>query len=226
MNLGNKKTILLIIAILFLLVIIGSTSYAVGNWLFNGTNQTIATGKIEFVYGESNVLNIISDSTMDDSDGKLLNEYFAFDVSTKASGKITIGYYIYFTPNGSNTLDSDAVKLYLSKVNNSSDAIISETEIVSPTILSNFLPFSISTKSYDISSNKYFIYNNNFVFTGSNTQQTHYYRLRLWIDSNYNMTPTETNQDGSHSISTPAQSFKMTVSVYGHNGSSSAIVMP
>ena len=222
---SNKKNIILVVSILFLslLVFVGGLSYAIWQANAEGTKQQINTGKVDFSYTESNVLNVVSNNAVSDVDGKVLNEYFSFKVGAKATGKITIGYYIYFTPVAGNSLDENKIKLYLSKVSSDAAPISSEIEIVSPSYVSNFIPFSTSTLAYMPASNDYFIYNDNLVFNNDDTYQNHYYRLRLWVDTNFE---TIIDDDGIHSIETPSGTFKMVVSISSHNGESTQITMP
>lgn len=227
----NNKKILIIIGFCLLIIACVSVSYAllVGFDITGGENK-INTGSITFTYSEqSNELNIVSNEIINDDDGKLLNDYFSFNIASKASGNIDVGYYIYFTPVAveKEQLNMSAIKLYLSSVQNENDAINTETEVVVPTLLSNLIPFTFEANGnnarYDATSNNYLIYSTSFNFNNNETTQTHYYRLRLWLDSGYTFSTNVVNENNEHTVTIEEKEYKLKVNVLGIDGKPNTI---
>lgn len=212
---NNKKTILILlisIILLALLVLIGFT-YAKIIPMVENTGSSINTGNITFTYTESsNELSIDGEDSKTDEEGKTSSDYFSFSVSANSSGTASVGYYIYFTLDN-NTLPTSAVKLLLSEVNNVNDTIENEISIVSPLLLSSLQPFDINALQPVTSSNSYLIYSD--LFRLNNQLQTHNYRLRLWIDENYNINNdiNTTNIENGKHISLEGQQFKIKLNV-------------
>lgn len=175
----------------------------------SGENK-IQTGSITVTYEEiSNSISLISQSGTADETAKTSNNYFAFSIKGSATGKITLDYYIYITPDSNNTLEDTSVKLYLTSVENINDAIDTETELENIKYISEFPQFDVSKYQTDSTSNDRLIHSNTFSFNNDNTTQTRNYRLRVWLDENYETQAT--NDNGTYTVDTKTYTFKINV---------------
>ena len=181
MNKQKFKNILTIGTTFILLIAVIGISYAAFN--YSGIGQklnTITTGAITMNYTESS--NVISMSnalpTTDTTGKKRLNsgEYFDFTVKSSITGNTDINYEIAAKEENGNTFSGQNVKFYLTKVN--SDG--SEEEAMPPKTYSEDSSGNVYTgRPPDMMS----------LFVGNLNQQGDTeikYRLRLWVDENYN----------------------------------------
>lgn len=218
---NNKKTILILlisIILLALLVLIGFT-YAKIIPMVENTGSSINTGNISFTYTESkNGLSLEGEDAISDAEGMISDDYLSFSVSANSSKQSDLTYYIYFTLDNTNTLPTSAVKLYLSKVDNANDTVANEKPVNDPILMSSMQPFDISTLQTVQSSSNYLILSNEFSLL-SNQTQTHNFRLRLWLDENYNINNdiNTTNIENGKHISLTSKTFKIKVNVISEN---------
>ena len=202
------KNILTIGVTLVLLITVIGISYAAFN--YSGVGQklnTITTGAISMNYIESS--NIISMNnalpTTDSTGKKRLNtgEYFDFTVKSSIKGNTDINYEIAAKEESGNTFSGKNVKFYLTKVN--SDG--TEEEAMPPKTYSEDTTSNIYTgRPADMMS----------LFVGNLSQQGDKeikYRLRLWVDENYN----PQNDNGG-------LIYKVKVNVYGQTSDTVAKV--
>ena len=202
------KNILTIVTTFILLIAVISISYAAFN--YSGIGQklnTITTGAISMEYVEST--NIISMSnalpTTDNTGKKRLNsgEYFDFTIKSSIAGNTDINYEIAAKEENGNTFDGKNIKLYLTKVN--SDG--TEEEAMPPKTYSEDPTGNVYTgRPSDMMS----------LFVGNLNQQGDTeikYRLRLWVDENYNP-----QSDNGGLI------YKVKVNVYGQTSDTVAEV--
>ena len=202
------KNILTIGVTLVLLITVIGISYAAFN--YSGVGQklnTIITGAISMNYIESS--NVISMNnalpTTDNTGKKRLNtgEYFDFTVKSSIKGNTDINYEIAAKEESGNTFSGKNIKFYLTKVN--SDG--SEEEAMPP-----------KTYSEDPTSNAYTgrpadmmsLFVGNLANQGDTEIK---YRLRLWVDENYN----PQNDNGG-------LIYKVKVNVYGQTSDTVAKV--
>ena len=208
MNKEKIKNILTIGVTLVLLITVIGISYAAFN--YSGAGQklnTITTGAISMNYIESS--NVISMSnalpTTDDTGKKRLNagEYFDFTVKSSIKGNTDINYEIAAKEESGNTFLGKNIKFYLTKVN--SDG--TEEEAMPPKIYSEDTTSNVYTgRPADMMS----------LFVGNLNQQGDTeikYRLRLWVDENYN----PQNDNGG-------LIYKVKVNVYGQTSDTVAKV--
>ena len=202
------KNILTIGVTLVLLITVIGISYAAFN--YSGVGQklnTITTGAISMNYIESS--NVISMSnalpTTDDTGKKRLNtgEYFDFTVKSSIKGNTDINYEIAAKEESGNTFSGKNIKFYLTKVN--SDG--TEEEVMPPKTYSEDTTSNVYTgRPADMMS----------LFVGNLNQQGDTeikYRLRLWVDENYN----PQNDNGG-------LVYKVKVNVYGQTSDTVAKV--
>ena len=196
---NKKKDLVLILIVFILLIAIVGISYAAFNYVGTGQKaNTITTGAISMNYIESS--NVISMNnalpTTDTTGKKRLNtgEYFDFTVKSSIKGNTDINYEIAAKEESGNTFSGKNIKFYLTKVN--SDG--TEEEAMPPKTYSEDTTSNVYTgRPADMMS----------LFVGNLNQQGDTeikYRLRLWVDENYN----PQNDNGG-------LTYKVKVNVYG-----------
>ena len=194
-NNDSKNTVLLVICVIVLFLLVVGVSYAAVFYSKIGDKiNTVTTGSITMSYSEkTNGINITNAQPTDDEVGKVLNqanEYFDFTVSATLTGNIIINYSITATKDTGSSLPDEAIKVYLTELNN-----LNEQEVLLPTKISK-----LSLTSKDISGapdGEYLLYNGNF-----SSSLSHNYRLRMWVADDYSAPAT-------------SQSYKLRVNVYG-----------
>ena len=205
---NKKKDLVLILIVFILLIAIVGISYAAFNYVGTGQKlNTITTGAISMDYIESS--NIISMNnalpTTDATGKKRLNtgEYFDFTVKSSITGNTDINYEIAAKEESGNTFSGKNIKFYLTKVN--SDG--TEEEAMPPKTYSEDTTSNVYTgRPADMMS----------LFVGNLNQQGDTeikYRLRLWVDENYN----PQNDNGG-------LVYKVKVNVYGQTSDTVAKV--
>ena len=196
---NKKKDLVLILIVFILLIAIVGISYAAFNYVGTGQKlNTITTGAISMNYIESS--NVISMNnalpTTDNTGKKRLNtgEYFDFTVKSSIRGNTDINYEIAAKEESGNTFSGKNIKYYLTKVN--SDG--TETEVMAPRTYYEEPSGNVYTgRPADMMS----LFVGNLKTQGDTTIN---YRLRLWVDENYN----PQNDNGG-------LVYKVKVNVYG-----------
>ena len=197
-NVKIKETLTIVLALSLLIVVIG-ISYAA--YTYSGVGQkanTITTGAISMTYTESTNSIALSNAlpTTDATGKKRKNtgEYFDFTVKSSIKGNTDINYEIAAKEESGNTFSGKNIKYYLTKVN--SDG--TETEVMTPRTYYEETSGNVYTgRPSDMMS----------LFVGNLNQQGDTiinYRLRLWVDENYN----PQNDNGG-------LVYKVKVNVYG-----------
>ena len=195
----NRKNYLIMILVTVLLITVIGISYA--TFVYSGIGQkanTITTGAISMTYTESTNSIALSNAlpTTDATGKKRKNtgEYFDFTVKSSIKGNTDINYEIATKEENGNTFSGKNIKYYLTKVN--SDG--TETEVMAPRTYYEEPSGNVYTgRPSDMMS----------LFVGNLNQQgdtTINYRLRLWVDENYN----PQNDNGG-------LTYKVKVNVYG-----------
>ena len=195
----RKKDKFIIPILIILLTIIIGISYAAFN--YNGLGKkvnTITTGAISMSYTESsNSISISNALPTKDSTGKTrkdAGEYFDFTVKSSITGNTDINYEIAAKADSSNTFSGDNIKYYLTTV----DSNGKETEVMAPRTYYEEPSGNVYTgRPADMMS----LYTGNLKNQGDTIIN---YRLRLWVDENYN----PQNDDGG-------LTYKVKVNVYG-----------
>ena len=178
----KKQLVISILAVLILVIAVFGISYAIWQRTFLGTKEnSLSTGYISFSYTESNtnVISIDNAVPVSDDTGKRLTgstNMFDFTISAKYAGLNSIGYEIYTEPIIED-LDGKYVKVYLTDQN---DIPLSGYDVTVPTY-----------SSRDASS----LGTGKKLYQGTLTEsgKTEKFRLRIWVDSTYNM-PTESHK--------------------------------
>ena len=166
----KKKKVLLVIVSVFIIALISIGTYAIWNSELLTGNNSISSGQVKMSYTESNEIGMDNALPMKDSEGKLLTNYFDFQVlsyiKTRANDNTQrkINYSIVLEPiTVENPLSDSEIKVYLTKV----DGGI-ETVVVQPTTIDQISNYILSSQDEVFSNNK------GEVITS--------YRLRAWID--------------------------------------------
>ena len=211
-----KKNIFYFIICIGISLMTVSLSYAAYTFSQVGSENKINTGIINFNYVENETaLQVINPTSVSDNIAKISDDYFEFTVSSSATGKVDVGYYIYLTTDSSNdTSLNNIIKYYLTSVNGTT-----ETVIVEPTYIANTTPFNVDSLAYSASSQNRLIYSSYYSFNNDSSLKSTTYRYRMWIDSSYfdNIYQT-TENDGSHQISLTQVTYKVKINVLGVDG--------
>ena len=195
----NRKNYLILILVTVLLITVIGISYAAFNYVGTGQKaNTITTGAISMTYTESTNSIALSNAlpTTDATGKKRKNtgEYFDFTVKSSIRGNTDINYEIAAKEENGNTFSGKNIKYYLTRVN--SDG--TEEEVMAPRTYYEEPSGNVYTgRPSDMMS----------LFVGNLNQQgdtTINYRLRLWVDENYN----PQNDNGG-------LTYKVKVNVYG-----------
>ena len=197
----RKEVIIIGVLLLLMIVIIVGTSYAAFQYGKTGTKlNMITTGAITMSYEESdNVISMNGALPTTDKTGKVRlteGEYFDFTVSSSITGNININYEISAkdVTTSDRKIDGSNIKLYLTEIIDGE-----EKELMTP-----------ETYNEETSSNDYTgrPANEMSLYTSSmNSSEEHNYRLRMYVDEEYNP-----QGDGGN------LSFSVKINVYGKDG--------
>ena len=172
----KKKKVLLVIVSVFLVALISFGTYALWNSELLTGNNSITTGQVKMSYTESNEIGMNNALPIKDSEGKVLTNYFDFQVlsyiKTRANDDTQrkVNYNIVLEPlTVDNSLSDSEIKVYLTKVESGT-----ETVVVEPTTIDQLNNKVLSSKEEIFSNNK------GEVVTS--------YRLRAWIDESVDTT--------------------------------------
>lgn len=212
----KKYKIIYPLIILFGVILITGISFAIYKVSQTGKENSITTGKINFSYIENeNALTVTNTDSLTDSEGKKQSDYFEFSIKASATGIVDVSYYIYLKKDASSTASDNAIKVYLSKVNTDG----TEQEVVT-SLMSNLTKINPDTLSKSTTSNDFLLHSNYFSFNNNSATQTLNFRFRMWADKTYfdNNQGTITEGNGSHSITTNSNSYKVTINVKGTDG--------
>ena len=193
-NPNRKKVLFMISLSLFSIAIISLGAYALwnaGNDLLTGTN-TIQSGQVKMSYSESNEIGMNNALPMKDEDGKKLDDYFDFTITshikTRASDdtvrklnyNITIEM-ISMLLNGAEVTKGNSYyeigriisdymyKVYLTTLDDNGN----EKEVTGPITIEEL--------------NNYIIKSQEETFSNGKKEVVTKYRLRIWVDFNYDM---------------------------------------
>ena len=199
MNKEKLKNILTISFSIIMLIMVVEISYAAFN--YSGVGQkanTITTGAITMSYTESsNTISMNNALPTTDTTGKTrksTGEYFDFTVKSSIKGNMDINYEIAAKEESGNTFSGSNIKYYLTTI----DSNGKETEVMAPRTYYEETSGNVYTgRPTDMMS----------LFVGNLKDQGETiinYRLRLWVDENYN----PQNDNGG-------LTYKVKVNVYG-----------
>ncbi len=175
----KREKIIIIVVLVMVLAIIG-VSYAAFRFMGEGQRaNTITTGSITMTYTESsNTISLNGALPTTDATGKKRltdGEYFDFTVSSNIVGDVNINYEISAkdVTTSERKIDGSNIKLYLTRLTDDG-----EEELMTP-----------ETYNEESSENTYTGRPSGemSLYTSSmNSSESNRYRLRMWVDEDYN----------------------------------------
>ena len=149
-------------------------------WPFTPSNPTTPDdGKVTITYNETdNFITITNAVPMSDEAGKIMSnsdEYMDFTVDIKMTKKASIKYQVVADKEKDSTIKDSEIRLYLER----SDDGLNYQEVMEPTA---YIPLAINN---EFGSKKGNMVMDEVVVNGT---KTYYYRLRMWLASDYHMT--------------------------------------
>lgn len=206
---NNNKTLSLLIVIL--LILIAGTSFAIYKVLLEPANTTEAViPKIKVSYKEPDYK--VSSTRMSDEQGKTQNNYYEFTTTNETKGNIKLNYYIFLNKLEESNIDSKYIKVYLTDNNNNPVGRFKDN---STSLYLNYLDNKNKENLTNVVDNQCMNINNNQM-KDCNTNQiidNTTYRLRFWISDDFDITPSITNQDKTHTSESPEYIFKFKVNL-------------
>ena len=204
-KLKQNKLILIIFMISIILIITGVT-YSFYKIKLEGQKQHIVSSDvISFTYKESeDKISITNMNPISDTQGKK-NNYFEFKVSSKLKENMNIKYIVSLSKiDIENSFEDNDIKMYLTDGN--------DNELISPTII------SLLEENKKIKDSK-IIYANTFAY--NQQEQTHTYRIRIWLKENVDMSKytkvVETETGTNVSLEQKTYKFKINVNTVEQN---------
>ena len=179
----KKKQLLLSIGLVLILVLmIVGISYAAFKFVGEGKKpNTITTGAITMEYEEStNTISMTGALPTTDTTGKVRlteGEYFDFTIKSSIKGNANINWEIAaedITPSSAKKMAGKNIKLYLTKL----DSAGAETQVMAPKV------YNASTSANTKTGRPSGVMS---LATGTmSTSETTNYRLRMYVDEDYN----------------------------------------
>ena len=179
----KKKQLLLSIGLVLILVLmIVGISYAAFKFVGEGKKpNTITTGAITMEYTEStNTISMTGALPTTDATGKVrltAGEYFDFTIKSNIQGNANINWEIAaedITPSSAKKMAGKNIKLYLTKL----DSAGAETQVMAPKV------YNASTSANTKTGRPSGVMS---LATGTmSTSETTNYRLRMYVDEDYN----------------------------------------
>ena len=175
----KKENIIIIVVLVVMILAIVGVSYAAFSYSGLGSKvNSITTGSITMTYTETdNTISLNGALPTTDKTGMVrLNpgEYFDFSVSSNISGDVNINYEISAKKEDGNTIGGEYIKLYLTRLTDDGE----EEALMVP-----------ETYNEETSANDYTgrPANEMSLYTSSmNSSESNRYRLRMWVDEDYN----------------------------------------
>ena len=174
----KKEKIVLVGLILLLVLTIVGVSYAAFSYSKRGEKvNTITTGQIVMTYTETdNIIQIDGALPTTDKTGTVqlkAGEYFDFNISSTIVGNVNINYEISAKEVGESTIAGSNIKLYLTKLNGSEEEPLMTPETYHEESEENTYT---GRPAGEMS-----------LYKGSmNSSENNNYRLRMYVDENYN----------------------------------------
>ena len=199
-NNSSKQILVSILGVAILIVAVVGISFAAFSYSKTGTTtNTITTGTITMSYTEdTNGITLSNALPMTDDAGKALSaegQYFDFTVNAKIVGKGTTKIdYVITATEVTTSLPNTGVKVYLTSNTD-------QTVELAPTIVST-LPLTQAGNSAGATAGERILKSGSISTTDNSVNETTTYRLRMWVDQNYQAPSTQ-------------QVYSIKVNVYG-----------
>lgn len=204
-NKENQRKILIVVVLLLSLIFITFTAtYAFFTYIGEGlTENVIETGNITFIYEEVEKngagISITDAFPMSDEKGKTQTgsgKVFNFKVKSSTISSLSVPYIITARLDNNSTLAEDAVKIYLTQVDGTT-----ETEL----LLNKYSNLgNVANIPEDITERQL---HSDIVPAGATDYEKNY-RLRMWIDEDTNFSQ---NEDGTYPYNNKTFSIKVNV---------------
>ncbi len=202
-NDSSKQILLSVLGVAILVVAVVGVSFAAFTYTGKGSvENTIKTGTIKVVYNEGEKgISITNAMPVSDTIGKTIEAedakgsgslaeggdtgVFDFNVEATIVGTVSINYDVIAVKQAGSDLEEQYAKLYLEKA--SSDAFTDKTEAKAPTVFSELddVSSASTTAGQGAGSSAKLLTTGTFT-----TTKTDYYRLRMWVDENYDVGET------------------------------------
>ena len=196
----KQHKLILIIFIIGIILIVTGTTYSFYKIKLEGQKtHFVSSDVISFTYKESeDKISITNMNPTSDTEGKK-NNYFEFKVSSKLKENMNIKYIVSLSKiDVENSFEDNDIKMYLTDGN--------DNELISPTII------SLLEENNKIKDSK-IIYANTFAY--NEQEQTHTYRIRIWLKENVDMSKytkvVETETGTNVSLEQKTYKFKINV---------------
>lgn len=199
-NNSSKQILLSVLGVAILVVAVVGISFAAFSYSQAGTKEnTITTGTITMSYTEgTNGITLTDALPITDDAGKALSaegQYFDFTVNAKIVGKGTTKIdYVITATEVTTSLPNTGVKVYLTSNTD-------QTVELAPTIVST-LPLTQAGNSAGATAGERILKSGSISTTDNSVNETTTYRLRMWVDQNYQAPSTQ-------------QVYSIKVNVYG-----------
>ncbi len=197
---SSKQILISILGVAILIVAVVGISFAAFTYARTGTTtNTITTGTITMSYTEgTNGITLTDALPITDDAGKALSaegQYFDFTVNAKIVGKGTTKIdYVITATEVTTSLPNTGVKVYLTSNTD-------QTVELAPTIVST-LPLTQAGNSAGATAGERILKSGSISTTDNSVNETTTYRLRMWVDQNYQAPSTQ-------------QVYSIKVNVYG-----------
>lgn len=206
---NSKQVLLSVLGVAILVVAVVGVSFAAFQFSQTGAKvNQISTGTITMTYTEDvNGINISNAMPVADNVGKAYTEetgsgdqryVFDFSVGATISGTTTINYAITASKEAESTLPDNAVKVYLTDMDDDADTPVSGFEGGTVPTYDTLEDIGASDASGAQQGQKLL---RRGTFTATTTNE---YRLRMWVADTYQV-----------QNEAAAQTFKLRVNVYG-----------
>ena len=198
-NNTSKQVLLSVLGVAILIVAVVGISFAAFTYSKAGsTVNTISTGTVTMSYtSANNGINIENAEPITEAQGKVLtgeNQTFDFTVTANIKGNTNIDYEVVAVksdtsgtgttiPTPTNPIPDENIRLYLEE---SSDGTSNYTEVLAPTA------FSPTTSTVGAPAGTMRLVSGTFTGNtdGTAVEIKKYYRLRMWVDTSYNVSGT------------------------------------
>lgn len=198
----RHEKILILLVIILLLLIIG-ISFAYYRQKINTGDTSVVIPKVVVKYKE-NTNNSVS-KKMKDEEAIKSDNHFDFDVSFETLGNISLGYVVSIEEDLNNNIDKDNMMVYLTDTNDIAINDFKGTKGIKLAKLNNNV---IDKGNITLNNGKVYKYG-----TNEEIKNIINYRLRYWVDNNFEITPSVTNEDGLHIMESKVYTFKFKVNV-------------
>ena len=142
---------------------------------------------------------------MKDEDAIKSDNYFDFNVSFETIGNISLGYIISIEEDSNNNIDKNNMMVYLTDTNDIAINDFKGTKGINLAKLNNNV---IDKGNITLNNGKAYKYG-----TNEEIKNIINYRLRYWVDNNFEITPSVTDNDGLHIMESKVYTFKFKVNV-------------